>query len=290
MAEEIVPSTSEPSSSIRWLRRFLFVTVLVLCGPLYLFLIYVGVPMRIRYFEAGNLLLGIWVATRARSVPWMALIYLPAFVFGAVATSSLLNYLSRGSLPTTIVDLNQFIVVLASLREPLANAMLLIPLLHLAKVTVFDRSQERQTTRRLSILDVMLFTGLVALTLSWESVAESLFSSKPVATSFWARNEAFLSSLIPRCSIMMAVTVLIWGQCRSWLFTWISLVLAIVLHWAVWLFLVLLTISLSFPATNNFSLAFSYVIEQLCLVLLALITARLTGIKFQELTTTDNSV
>lgn len=287
VAEDQVPSTSEPSSAIRWWRRSLFVAVLVLFGPLYLLLTSVGVEIRISYFDAGNLLVGIWIATRARRVPWMALIYLPAFVVGAVATSNLVYYLRVDALPNAIVDLNLFIVVLASLREPLANAMLLVPLLYLAKLTVFENPHERQITSKLSILDVMLFTGLVALALSWESVVESLFSSKPVGPSFWARNEVFLSSLIDRFSIMMAVTVLIWGQCRSWRFSWISLVLAIVLHWA-WLFLVLLMNRIVRPATTSYSMDFTYVMEQLCLVLAALVMARLMGIKFQELTTKDN--
>ncbi len=121
------------------------------------------------------------------------------------------------------LELNLFIVVLASLREPLANAMLLVPLLYLAKLTVFEKPHERQTTSKLSILDVMLFTGLVALALSWESLVASLFASGPVGLSFWARNEVFLLSLIPRFSIIMAITILIWGQCRSWRFSWFSL-------------------------------------------------------------------
>lgn len=287
MAEEVAPSPSEPSSAIRWLRRSLFVAVLVLFGPLYLLLTSVGVQIRISYFDAGNLLVGIWIATRARCVPWMALIYLPAFVFGAVATSNLIGYMKymrTGSSPSAILDLNHFVVVLASFREPLANAMLLVPLLYLAKLTVFEKPQERQTTSKLSILDVMLFTGLVALALSWESLVVSLFSSRPVETSFWARNEVFLSSLIPRCSIIIAITVLIWGQCRNWQFMWFSLAFALVLHWAVWLFLVLLTTQFSLPATTSFSRAFAPVIEELFLVLLALVTARLTGIKFRRLT------
>lgn len=288
LAEDIVPSSSEPSSAIRWLRRSLFVAVLVLFGPLYLFLLYVGVPLRIGYFEAGNLLVGIWIATRARRVPWMALIYLPAFVFGLVATSNLLRYMRTGSMPSSILELNDFIVVLVSLRDPLAYAMLLVPMLYLAKISVFERSQQKQTTSKLSILDVMLFTGLVAIALSWESLVASLFASKPVGTSFWARNEAFLSSLIPRCSIMMAITALIWGQCQSWHFTWVSLALAIVLHWAVWLVLVLITNRFSLPATSSYSSVFSYVFEELSLVLVALVTARLTGIKFQRLTTKVN--
>lgn len=290
MAEELVLSSSEPgskpSSAIRWLRRMVFVSVLLLCGPLYLFLLYVGVPIRISYFDAGNLLLGIWIATRARSVPWMALIYLFAFVFGAVATSNLVRYLRTGSMP--IFELNDLIVVLASLREPLAYAMLLVPMLYVAKMTVFERSQQKKTTGKLSILDVMLFTGLVALALSWESLVVSLLSSKSVGGSFWARNEVFLSSLIPRCSMMMAVTVLIWGQCRSWRFAWVSLALAIVLHWAVWLFLVLLTTRFSLPTATSFPGGFTSVLEELGLVLVALVTARLMGIKVQELTTEDN--
>ncbi len=165
--------------------------------------------------------------------------------------------------------------------------MLLVPLLYLAKLTVFEKPHERQTTSKLSILDVMLFTGLVALALSWESLVASLFASGPVGLSFWARNEVFLLSLIPRFSIIMAITILIWGQCRSWRFSWISLVLAIVLHWA-WLFLVLLMNRIVRPATTSYSMDFTHVMEQLCLVLAALVMARLMGIKFQELTTKDN--
>lgn len=88
--------------------------------------------------------------------------------------------------------------------------------------------------------------------------------------------------------MMMAVTVLIWGQCRSWRFAWVSLALAIVLHWAVWLFLVLLTTRFSLPTATSFPGGFTSVLEELGLVLVALVTARLMGIKVQELTTEDN--
>ena len=287
VAEDLVPSPSEPSSAIRWLRRSLFVAVLVLFGPICQFLIYVGLPIRVSYYEEGGLLVGIWISTRARSVPWMALVYLPAFVFGVVATSNVRGFIRIGSLPDPITNLNLFLASLALVREPLANAMLLVPLLYLDKVTVYERTHERQTTGRLSILGLMLFTGLVALALSWDSLVHSMFASNTADASFWTRSGVFLSSLILRCSIMMAVTVLIWGQCRSWPFAWASFALAIVINWAVWLILVLVTNRFSPPETLSHSRVFMSVLEKLGLVLVALVIARLMGVRFQRWTAKD---